>query len=187
MQIETIERDVKFSRWIVVAIFGITVGIYFSWFGVFQQNELSAESSVWGAFGDFVGGLLNPLVAFSAFYWLTVSVLVQKQELAETRIALQDTSSAQLEQAELARKNGEVKVVNMKFELILSELKAEREYFNQVLSDSSHLNGHVAVHNKDGVKVTIKELAPICKKNISELEIKLNELILLADELTKKT
>lgn len=98
MNIDEFEKSVKKSRFFVAVLFVITIAGYFIWFFAIQNQSLSTDSSVWGTFGDFVGGLLNPLIAYSAFYWLTVSVIVQKQELAETKQALIDSSKAQEEQ-----------------------------------------------------------------------------------------
>ncbi|OCH01682.1 hypothetical protein [Aliivibrio fischeri] len=187
MQFDDIEKNVRNSWWTVVTIFGLTIASYVGWFAVINDFNLSNDPSNWGAFGDFIGGLLNPLIAFSAFYWLTISVLVQKKELAETRIALSDASKAQVEQAELARKNAEVEVVNMRFKLLLSELNAEREYLNQIVSDANHPKGHVSIMDKDGNKVTIKDHAPGCHAKIQRLEKELTDLIDKADKLTART
>ena len=99
MNTKDLQKAISRSRWFVAIIFGFTIGAYAVWFFVMQEQEISSNSSDWGAFGDFIGGLLNPLVAFSAFYWLTVSVLIQKQELSETRVALVESSIALKEQS----------------------------------------------------------------------------------------
>ncbi|EKA7370837.1 hypothetical protein OL330_000007 [Vibrio parahaemolyticus] len=186
MQFNDIEKNVKNSWWTVVTIFGLTIASYVGWFFIVNDFSLSKDPGNWGAFGDFIGGLLNPLIAFSAFYWLTISVLVQKQELAETRKALSDASQAQVEQAELARKNAEVEVVNMRFQLLLSELNAEREYLNQIVSNPNN-PGRVQIIDDDGNNLPIKENAPGCHKKIQQLEVDLTELIKTADKLTART
>lgn len=59
---------------------------YFSTFGL----GLATEHGRWGEFGDFVGGVLNPL---TSFFTLLVALLVwslQKKELAATNAALAD-------------------------------------------------------------------------------------------------
>ena len=100
MKHDNLESSINKSRWFVAILFGAVIGSYLIWFYVFQQEPLSKNSGDWGTFGDFVGGILNPLVAFSAFYWLTVSVLIQKKELSKTTEALIETSKAQKEQAQ---------------------------------------------------------------------------------------
>lgn len=67
--------------------------VYVIWFWLVKQQPLSINSDTWGAFGDFLGGVLNPVIAYSAFYWLTQSVRLQKRELSETRLALQESAT----------------------------------------------------------------------------------------------
>jgi hypothetical protein len=44
----------------------------------------SDAQDVWGQFGDFLGGLLNPLVALFALYMLSVTLRIQRRELRAT-------------------------------------------------------------------------------------------------------
>jgi hypothetical protein len=44
----------------------------------------SEAQDVWGQFGDFLGGLLNPLVALFALYMLSVTLRIQRRELRAT-------------------------------------------------------------------------------------------------------
>lgn len=66
----------------------------------FLGAEVSADPAAWGQAGDFFGGVLNPLFAFLAFYWLTRSVLLQKLELSETREELRKSAESQRKQEE---------------------------------------------------------------------------------------
>lgn len=138
MDIENIEKSVKLSRWIVSSIFVVTLGSYVGWFFLSQGQVLSVKSGDWGAFGDFVGGLLNPLIAYSAFYWLTVSVIVQKRELAETKKALVDSSKAQQEQVKVQIEQVEVqkghldiqkdKIINQRNEIIAQQKQVKEAF-----------------------------------------------------------
>lgn len=78
---------------------------YVVYFGLILGQMPAIDSDKWGAFGDFFGGILNPIVAFAAFYWLTQSVKLQKQELAQTRRELQVASEAQKELVENGKKS----------------------------------------------------------------------------------
>lgn len=78
---------------------------YVVYFGIILGQMPAIDSDKWGAFGDFFGGILNPIVAFAAFYWLTQSVKLQKQELAQTRRELQVASEAQKELVENGKKS----------------------------------------------------------------------------------
>lgn len=86
------EVHIRQARWVVGSAFALAFGAYLVNFSLVHNSGVSASQADWGQFGDFVGGLLNPLVAFFAFYWLTESVRIQKQELSATRAALEAAS-----------------------------------------------------------------------------------------------
>lgn len=99
MDLGKLEKSIKVSK---IIAFTLVIGIplvYAIWFGVINKQSLSLDSSFWGTFGDFVGGILNPVIALLAFYWLTMSVLIQKTELSATQNILAETESVQREQA----------------------------------------------------------------------------------------
>ena len=53
------------------------LSFYFFWF----QGELSDKQDVWGSFGDFVGGTLNPLFSFLALIALLLTIVLQTRQL----------------------------------------------------------------------------------------------------------
>lgn len=82
------------SAWrYVIPVLGII--IVTAYFVYFKEQPAATDPDKWGTFGDYFGGLMNPIVAFAAFYWLTQSVKLQKQELKETRDELRDAANAQ--------------------------------------------------------------------------------------------
>lgn len=94
MEAESRELHAQIARWkyalpIIAAALAAAYVIYF-W-----TLPRTNDPDKWGTFGDYFGGLMNPLVAFAAFYWLTQSVKLQKKELAETKAALVESASAQ--------------------------------------------------------------------------------------------
>src|SRR5580765_4092605 len=88
----------------------ILTAIYACWFFMMKRQPLSADSSTWGSFGDFVGGVMNPIVALVALYWLTRSISIQKQELHDTRTVLEEQT-----------KSGEIKRFEETFFSLLGE------------------------------------------------------------------
>ncbi|TGM26177.1 hypothetical protein EHQ71_18110 [Leptospira levettii] len=62
----------------LISIFLILI-LYFSKF----NNGLSLEQSVWGAFGDYVGGILNPILTFITIIYLLKSHSLQLTESRE--------------------------------------------------------------------------------------------------------
>lgn len=89
-------------RWVLVILIGIglvIVGFYFfnfnslilkneGWWKIFQN--LSADTGNWGTFGDYVGGILNPVIAGFAFYLIAKTYELQKRELKLSTDALND-------------------------------------------------------------------------------------------------
>jgi hypothetical protein len=90
---------------------------YFQWFKSELQLPLSENPAVWGAFGDYVGGILNPVCAYMAFLWLVRSYALQKTELVETRDALQLTQAAQQRQADVAYAAARIDAANIRLSI----------------------------------------------------------------------
>lgn len=99
------ELDTRVLTWkkVVLGVAVSLVGAYLVYFGLVLNQSPAQDADKWGTFGDFIGGLMNPIVAFAAFFWLTESVKLQKQELAETRAELKAAAVAQQQQVENGR------------------------------------------------------------------------------------
>lgn len=55
----------------------VTWGAYYFNFGI--HGVLSAKTEVWGQFGDYVGGVVNPILSFVTIYLLIQSVSLQRE------------------------------------------------------------------------------------------------------------
>lgn len=108
MDLQKLQKRVSLSTLIAFLIFAFVIAGYMIKLGWFSGGKWADSPDVWGQFGDYIGGLLNPLIAFLAFYWLTQSVLLQKEELSETRKALTESASAQSNQVKLAARTAEI-------------------------------------------------------------------------------
>lgn len=93
---------IKVFLLIYFVVFGLMVSSYIAKFGM----SLSVEHDRWGQFGDFFGGILNPL---TSFFTLIVAVFVwrlQQTELLETKQTLKEQaahlSSANLREQQAA-------------------------------------------------------------------------------------
>ncbi len=185
MNLENIENSIRRSRQFVVTIFIITIVGYLVWFLIIQKQTLSTNTGDWGTFGDFIGGLLNPLIAYSAFYWLTVSVLVQKQELNETKNALIESSEAQKQQVIGALRDAKIQALNMKFQQLNIILESEISYRN-MLAEIGMQNGYyVTCLDKNGEPISAKDQIPACNRNIESLKKEQSEIINLVELLLK--
>jgi len=101
---------------IALVLVFIPIGVY-----IFQFSErpLSSNPADWAQFGDYVGGLLNPILSAAAFFLLLVTIsqndkalkqndLALKhnaEELALTREELRNAAQAQIQQAEIDQTN----------------------------------------------------------------------------------
>lgn len=83
----------------VVAALGV-VGMYM-WQFTF---ELSPRQDVWGQFGDYIGGTLNPLFSLTALLALLYTIVLQSRELKHSTIQLAKSAEALEKQNLVLRK-----------------------------------------------------------------------------------
>ncbi|MDC4276315.1 hypothetical protein NQ637_17955, partial [Acinetobacter baumannii] len=93
--LEKIDQDINFHR---IIIFLIIIAVVFFYL-IMKDINVKDAAQHWGPVGDFFGGILNPIFALFAFYWLTYSVRLQIKELKETREELKKAAAAQVESA----------------------------------------------------------------------------------------
>lgn len=80
-----IEVSVRRSRNFAAGLIGFVLDAYLVHFSIIVSAGFASDPAAWGQLGDYAGGLLNLLIAFLAFYWLTQSILLQNAELAARR------------------------------------------------------------------------------------------------------
>jgi hypothetical protein len=95
-------RWIKWVNWTPYLTGGFLAVLVAAYVIAFVQNGWSKNPEAWGQLGDYIGGLLNPLVAGFALMALVVSVRLQKAELAATRKELENSRLAMQEQATTA-------------------------------------------------------------------------------------
>ncbi len=83
---------VSFLFLFVFIIFSTVCWVYFSNF-----NGLYGSQEIFGLFGDFVGGVMNPLLSFSAILLIVWSIKLQIYELSDSRAELKRSADAQRE------------------------------------------------------------------------------------------
>ncbi|CAG1022003.1 hypothetical protein MTYM_01416 [Methylococcales bacterium] len=115
----------------------LDVGIYF-W--IFNQG-LSNKQEVWGQFGDFVGGTLNPIFSFFSFMCLLIALHLQniqlnlsseqlehsRQELELSRKAQEATSSASIQQAKFASISSKLNALQAARSVLLDDIELYKE------------------------------------------------------------
>ncbi|WP_317467893.1 hypothetical protein [Cronobacter sakazakii] len=66
----------KLAGWIALVLIVLVFGLYYNEFGI-NQTILTDEKDVWGQFGDYFGGVLNPILSFISICLLIQSIRVQ--------------------------------------------------------------------------------------------------------------
>ncbi|WP_458723764.1 hypothetical protein [Pseudomonas brenneri] len=74
---------------LAVAFLFIVWGVYYYAFG----GDLSSEQGVWGTFGDYTGGILNPLLNFITIYLLIKSFSSQEKALEQAIVQSEQAKS----------------------------------------------------------------------------------------------
>lgn len=86
-------------------IFSATIiGIYIF---NFRESSISKDPSNWGVLGDYIGGLLNPLISSITLFFLVRTYLSQKEELRQAGVSAD-------EQREISLKTANVQLLNAK-------------------------------------------------------------------------
>lgn len=95
---------------ILIIIFTIVYGLYFYNF----PSGFAEKQDVWGQFGDFVGGTLNPILSFITIYILYRTIILQQESLEKTSAALTlSQNTYELSRTELS-KSSEILVTQNK-------------------------------------------------------------------------
>lgn len=135
--LENLDQSIHRAHRLIQAFSLITLLCYGIWFWFIKMLPLADSSETWGTFGDFIGGVLNPVVAYAAFYWLTQSVRLQKQELSETRLALQDAATSQATtavQAQMSVRLSALAALTNSITAEISTLRLEMQFISDQLA-----------------------------------------------------
>lgn len=71
------ERSLRRRAWFWVAVPALIIVATAAAYAITFGGELSTSQSKWGEFGDFFGGVLNPLLSYAAFAGLIYSIYLQ--------------------------------------------------------------------------------------------------------------
>jgi hypothetical protein len=79
-------------------------------YGISFFGPLSANASTWGQFGDYFGGVLNPVVGLAALIALLWTLKLQRKELRTSIDELRKTAAAATQQAKTAEYQAEIMI-----------------------------------------------------------------------------
>lgn len=89
------KQMIKLLSWIVAVAGAVLVTTYYAYIQEFHAG-FSAKQEVWGQFGDFIGGTVNPVLSFLSLLALVFTVVLQTRQLENSRTELSN-SKAELE------------------------------------------------------------------------------------------
>jgi|GEM_PF-2003609 len=121
--------------WFVVIIFLLAISIYIDRFGFFFPLETLGTLEQFGSFGDFVGGMMNPLLQFIVIAMLFWSIQIQQRELALTNETLQATREEIKESREATQASAAALQAQAKFQRTQLELTAIEGVLSKLLLD----------------------------------------------------
>lgn len=78
-----------------IVVFTLIICVYTLFASLFYNSTIDASSTLFGIFGDTVGGILNPILTFITFTSVLISLWYQREELKETRLELARSATAQ--------------------------------------------------------------------------------------------
>lgn len=113
----SVKRDLKkkldemtfddLSRWASWTIAGgaIVLSASFGTYAMFfKEHFIGTDPSAWGAFGDFIGGVSNPILSFLTIALLAITIILQSRQLQVSSTELKlSREELELTRAELTR------------------------------------------------------------------------------------
>lgn len=145
----------------------------------FKNNSISTTSSDWGSFGDYLGGVLNPLISLIALSFLIKTYLSQKHELHQSKIAVEEQRKISQTTAYIQLTNAKISASYEKIAIYRGEKDAVTHAMNAPGNGLSYtgLDGVIYFNNDDQKRYRISMTNKIQTEleNIKKLLDDLNE------------
>ena len=103
----TEQKSLKAIKNLIIYAFLVTVIAVIFVFAIYRLNfsgEFSVDQHVWGSFGDYFAGILNPVISFCALIALFVTIIIQSKELNLSRKELEYTRNELKKSADAAER-----------------------------------------------------------------------------------
>ncbi|WP_299268871.1 hypothetical protein [uncultured Psychrosphaera sp.] len=115
---------VRFTPLIAVISIAVLAAFYF-----IPRLHLNfvLDSSVWGAVGDFFGGILNPILSFFTILLLASSLKYQSRELKASTQALNDTKDIHRENLLIQQRNVLIPIATERLDTHITQIREKVE------------------------------------------------------------
>ena len=174
-ELKEIDGSIRSAKNSLLLWSGLCVAFYLVWFVLWKFCVVDVSPGIGGTLGDYIGGLINPVVAFAAFYWLTKGVRMQKLELHETRQALSD-------QAASGRASVRIDALSSMINAHTSDIAYRREHLAFLMSQrvNSTANSFFSMRGKS---MNATEFEDLLKKLNHGIEVRAKERVRFTTEL----
>lgn len=98
----------------------IAIGLFYFYVG--RHSSMSTSPEDWAMFGDYLGGVANPWIAFIALAALVVTIQFQQKEFNEVTSAMSNQNEKLDDQLEEARQQRKVADFTSAAQLVLNDL-----------------------------------------------------------------
>lgn len=115
----------------------------------FNPIECDGLSDKFGQVGDLFGGIANPLITFLALIALLYSIKIQKKELNDTKVALQESAKSQSDQFSAIQKQNFESTFFQFFNNLVATIEKDDNYASQNLNEPI---------SKEFIRVTLEHL-----------------------------
>lgn len=121
---------------VVYAFFGIILLFIFTVLAVYFSNFSSefGDQMIFGAFGDYMGGILNPVLSFFTICLLIISIHIQRVELVLTREELAGSKDQLIKGNELTAMSVKSQVDVFNASTVVREVDKLKNRFDEALS-----------------------------------------------------
>jgi uncharacterized membrane protein len=99
---------------------------FFTYWWHFSSYPISTNPTDWGPFGDFIGGIANPIFSFFALIALLLTLAMQSKQLEAARKELDRTQAAAAEQISQLKKEAKKSDIYRVIQIL--ELRLEKLY-----------------------------------------------------------
>ncbi|MGU5759638.1 hypothetical protein [Aeromonas hydrophila] len=174
----------------LIAVVAISCVIY-KYHSIFKHYSFKADPSTWGQIGDYFGGLLNPIISFTTLIFLIKAYYSQRQELEETKAALEATAEYNRKQTKLMVMSKTIQQLSTKVDITYKQIGSLQDEINRAEACKRNQGDGFGYyfHSNDGRQLIGTDLNNYISDTMEILNSKinnLNEMLNMIDAIDEK-